>query len=341
MSLKNLNVIKIPKNLRLKLSNKKIQRLFNTFEKSFNIQEAFIVAVSGGPDSLALAFLTKVYSIKYNLNCRYFIVDHKLRRESTDEAKKVKKVLNYFDIKAEILTWNGKKPSKNIQSLARKKRYDLLFLKCKQFKVSNLIIGHHLDDLFENFFIRMIRGSGLKGLVSLEKRTKISSINLIRPLLNFEKKDLEFISSHVFNFFVKDPSNVNTIFQRIKIRNIISEFKKNGLDKNKLLLTLKNLKKSNQALKFYVEQNKELNSFLHKKNSELVLNENFFNHPYEVVFRSLTDSLKIIGGKYYFTRGKKIDYILNKIMKNTLKKETLAGCLVKKINQTVIITKEY
>jgi len=341
MSLKNLNVIKTSKNLRLKLSNKKIQRLFNTFEKNFKIQEAFVVAVSGGPDSLALAFLTKVYSIKYNLSCRYFIVDHKLRGESTDEAKKVKKKLKEFNIKAEILTWTGKKPSTNIQSLARKKRYDLLFSRCKQLKISNLIIGHHLDDLFENFFIRMIRGSGLKGLVSLEKKTKIETINLIRPLLYFEKKNLEFISTYVFNFFVKDPSNENTIFQRIKIRNMISELKKNGLDKDKLFLTLKNLKKSNQALKFYVEQNKELNSFLHERNRELVLNENFFNHPYEVVFRSLTDSLKIIGGKYYSTRGKKIDFILNKIMKNTLKKETLAGCLVKKINQTVIITKEY
>ena len=341
MSLKNLNVIKTPKNLRLKLSNKKIQKLFNAFEKNFNIQEAFIVAVSGGPDSLALAFLTKIYSIKYNLSCRYFIVDHKLRRESTDEAKKVRKILNDFDIKTEILTWNGKKPSKNIQSLARKKRYDLLFSRCKKLKIPNLIIGHHLDDLFENFFIRMIRGSGLKGLVSLEKNTKLASINLIRPLLDFEKKDLEFISNHVFNFFVNDPSNEDSKYQRIKIRNIISEFKKNGLDKDKLFLTLKNLKKSNQALIFYIEQNKELNSFLYKNNRELVLNENFFNHPYEVVFRSLTDSLKIIGDKYNFTRGKKIDLILDKIKKNTLKKETLAGCVIKKVNQTVIITKEY
>ena len=97
----------------------------------------------------------------------------------------------------------GKKPSKNIQSLARKKRYDLLFSKCKKLKISNLIIGHHLDDLFENFFIRMIRGSGLKGLVSLEKKTNISSINLIRPLLDFEKKDLEFVSSYVLIFLLK------------------------------------------------------------------------------------------------------------------------------------------
>ena len=130
------------------------------------------------------------------------------------------------------------------------------------------------------------------------------------------------------------------MFQRIKIRNLIKKFKKKGLDKDKLLLTLKNLKKSNQALNFYVKKNKELNSFLDKRNRELVLNELFFSHPYEVVFRSLSDSLKIIGGKYNFTRGKKIDYILDKINKNSLKKETLAGCVLKKVNQTVIITKE-
>ena len=221
MNPKNLNAIKIPKNLKLKLSNKKIQRLFKNFEKNFIIQERFIVAVSGGPDSLALAFLTKLYSLKYKLSCRYYIVDHKLRKGSTNEAQKVKKILKNFNFKAEILTWYGKKPTKNIQSLARKKRYDLLFSKCKQLKISNLIIGHHLDDLFENFFIRMIRGSGLRGLISLEKNTSFASINLIRPLLDFKKKDLEFISNYVFNFFVNDPSNKNTKFQRIEIRNII------------------------------------------------------------------------------------------------------------------------
>ena len=79
MNLKNLNAIKIHRNLKLKLSNKKIQKLFKTFEKDFNIQKGFIVAVSGGPDSLALAFLTKLYSVKHKLKCRYFIIDHKLR----------------------------------------------------------------------------------------------------------------------------------------------------------------------------------------------------------------------------------------------------------------------
>ena len=340
MNPKNLSAIKIPKTLKEKLSNKKISRLLNIFEKDFDVHENFMVAVSGGSDSLALAFLTKIYSIKNKINCKYYIVDHKLRNESTNEAQQVKKVLNGLNIKSEILTWHGKKPIKNIQALARKKRYELLFVKCKKLKINNLVVGHHVDDLLENFFIRMIRGSGLKGLVSLEKKTILDKINLIRPLLYFNKKDLEFISKHVFNFFIKDPSNKDTKYTRIRIRKLINEFKNTGLDKDKLLLTLKNLKRSNHALSFYVEKNKELNSFLCKDKKELVLNKNFFDHPYEVVFRSISDCIRLVGNKYNAARGKKIDYILEKIRYKNLKKETLGGCVIKKVNQTVIISKE-
>ena len=129
MSLKNLNVTKTPKNLISKLSNKRIKDLFKKFEKNFEINQSYAVAVSGGPDSLSLAFLTKVYSIKYDLKCKFFVVDHMLRKDSTSEAKKVKKVLNNFGIELEVLTWNGKKPDRNIQSLARKKK-DIIF--CSQ-----------------------------------------------------------------------------------------------------------------------------------------------------------------------------------------------------------------
>ena len=341
MSLKNLNAIKTPNNLVYNLSNKRIKKLYNFFEKNFQIKEKFAVAVSGGSDSLALVFFTKVYSIKHNLKIKYLIVDHKLRKESTLEAKKTRNVLSNFGIKSEILTWKGKKPLSNIQSQARKKRYNLLFLRCKNLKISNLVLGHHLDDLYENFFIRMMRGSGLKGLTSLEKKTTIDKINLIRPLLDIEKKDLEFISNHVFNFFIKDPSNENINFKRIKVRKIIDQFKRSGLEKDKLLLTVKNLKISNNALKFYIEQNKRLNSFMDKKNNKLFLNGLFFKQPYEVVFRSFSDSLKIIGGKYFSARGRKIDHILQMIDNDSLKKVTLAKCIVKKANQTVIIMKEY
>ena len=187
----------------------------------------------------------------------------------------------------------------------------------------------------------MLRGSGLKGLASLEEKTTFNKINLIRPLLNYNKKDLEFISKYVFSNFIKDPSNEDSKYTRIRIRKIIDEFKNNGLDKQKLFLTLRNLRKSNQALSFYVEKNKKLNTFFFKDKQELLLSKNFFNHPYEVIFRSFSDSVQLIGNKHNAVRGKKIDYILDKIRQNRLKKETLGGCVIKKVNHTVIISKEY
>ena len=139
MSPKNLNVkIKVPKILNIYLRNKRINQIYLKFEKSLNINENFIVAVSGGPDSLALAFLSKIYSIKKGLDVKYLIIDHKLRPASTSEAKKVQQILKKKLIKSQILSWKGKKPSSNIQSVARKKRYELLCASSKNFK-SNYI----------------------------------------------------------------------------------------------------------------------------------------------------------------------------------------------------------
>ena len=88
----------------------------------------------------------------------------------------------------EILTWVGKKPKSNIQSVARDKRYALLINKAKKLKINNILLGHHKDDLIENFFIRILRGSGLNGMVSFDQKTNQQNINLIRPLLKFSKK---------------------------------------------------------------------------------------------------------------------------------------------------------
>ena len=66
----------------------------------------------------------------------------------------------------------------------------------------------------------------------------------------------------------------------------------------------------------------------------------FFDHPYEIVFRSFSDSIKLIGKKYSPSRGKKLDHIIQKIKKNSLVKVTLGGCVIKKVHQTVIILKE-
>ena len=97
MSLKNLNVLnKTHKLLLANLKDKRTFQIYKKFETHLNINKNFIVAVSGGPDSLALAFLAKIYSIKKSVKVKYLIVDHKLRKNSTSEAKSVKKKLKDY-----------------------------------------------------------------------------------------------------------------------------------------------------------------------------------------------------------------------------------------------------
>ena len=341
MSLKNLSVkIKIPKVLKNKLKNRKISQIYKKFAKSISINENFIVAVSGGPDSLALAFLSKIYSIQKNLKVKFYIIDHKLRAESTNEAKYVKKILNKFQINTEILYWQGIKPTSNIQSIARTKRQELLISKCKKLGITYILLGHHQEDLIENFFIRILRGSGLKGLISLSKKTKLQNVTILRPLINLKKDDLVFISKKVFDFYVEDPTNNDEKFQRARIRKLLKGLKNDGLDRKKFIKTIENLKKSNDVVNYYVTKNLENNSFFSNKKKHLILNDEFFKQPHEIVFRSLSDSLNFVSKKYYSVRGKKIDKIIKDIQKSSFSRSTLGSCLIEKVNQTVIISKE-
>jgi tRNA(Ile)-lysidine synthase len=343
MNLKNLSVQnKKHKKIFIHLNSKKISKIYNEFSSFLKDKENLAVAVSGGPDSLALAFLAKCYSLKKKIKVKYYIVNHKLRKESSLESDTVKKVLKKININCKILNWNGKKPSKNIQAVARDKRYYLLEKECKRNNVKNLLLGHHSDDLFENFFIRIARGSGLNGLISLNKDTenKDQNLNFLRPLLDFEKKDLIYISKKVFNFFVIDPSNINEDYKRIRIRKLLKSMEQEGLDKKKLKLTINNLKDSNNSITFYVERNlKENTIFLVTKNM-YILNQNFFDQSHEVTFRSLSKIIQKVGKKYYPVRGKSIEALIKGVYENSFTKITLGSCFIDRVNKTILISKE-
>ena len=177
MKKRNLSAKKKIHNFYLeKLNNPRIKRIYSEFEKNlskFNLSK-FSIAVSGGEDSMALAFLAKCHSIKKNLNYLYFTVDHKLRPTSTKEAIQTKQKLKKFGIICEILTWRNNGNFSNLQAKAREKRYELIFKQCLKNKVNLVLTAHQKNDLYENFFIRLLRGSGLKGLSSLQSnKTKI------------------------------------------------------------------------------------------------------------------------------------------------------------------------
>ena len=343
MNLKNLSVKnKAHKKVLNHLNKKKIFKIYKEFSNSLDVKENLAVAVSGGPDSLALAFLAKCFSLKNQVKVKYFIVDHKLRKGSSIEAKTVKKILKSINIDCKILPWNGKKPSKNIQALARDKRYSLLSNECKKNDIKHLLLGHHSGDLYENFLIRIVRGSGLNGLVSFNKRTKYKDQNLeiLRPLLDLEKKDLVYISKEVYNFFVEDPSNINKDFKRTRIRNLLHFLETEGLDKKKLILTINNLKDSDKSIKFYVNRNLKKNVIFLKRKNIYIINQDFFDQSHEIIFRSLTKILQILGKKNYPVRGKSIDELIRGINAKSFSKVTLGGCFIESVKETILISKE-
>ena len=177
----------------------------------------FALAVSGGSDSLCLAYFSKIYSSEFGNKIHVLIVDHKLRKESSREALKVKYILKRKRIPSKILSWKGKIPKRNIQKNARDMRYSLISSYCLKKNIKYLVTAHHADDQIENFLIRLLRGSGLTGLSSMSLKTKYNNyLKIIRPFLNLKKKDLKYVTLNYFKTYIEDPSNKDEKFYALE-----------------------------------------------------------------------------------------------------------------------------
>ena len=346
MKKKSLNAKKkIHKKLLNYLKNPLISKIFRDFENfllNYNDTKSFAVAVSGGPDSLALTYLSKCFSILNDIKIKYYYVDHKLRDESTEEAKKIELLLKHYDINCKTIVWKGQKPKSNIQSVSRKKRYSLIIKQITKEKINHILVAHQLDDLYENFLIRLFRGSGLKGLSSFSQTNSESSkdVIILRPLIKYNKKTLLYITNKIFNYYINDPSNSNESFKRTRIRKLINNLKQEGLDENKLKLTIGNLSDSNSTIEHFVSENINLNSSYSKSNLTYIIRSNFFVQPHEVVFRSLSNIFKKVGKKYYSSRGKSLNQMIERIKYKKFNKATMSGCIIEKISNSLIIYKE-
>ena len=328
------------------LKDPKIKKIYLTFKKQLYSQiknEKFCIGVSGGPDSLALAFLGKIFSKEFNSKFIALIIDHNLRKQSGIEARKVKKILTKHKIRTKILTWKGKIPKSNIQFNARNIRYFLLNKECNKLNIKNLVLAHHEGDLIENFFIRLFRGSGLKGLSSLniKRHSENNILNLIRPLINTKKNELIYISKKVFKFYLTDLSNFKEKFLRTRIRNYLDKFKLDGLDINKVKLTLSNLQSANESINFYKEKSVKNHVRYLQRNSCFVSYGLFNYESEEVIFRTISDIIPKISDSYYPPRGKDVKNLITKMQSKKFKKSTLGGCIIEKIYNILIFRKEF
>jgi tRNA(Ile)-lysidine synthase len=321
------------------LEDKKINHIYFSFREkisSFIGKERFAIAVSGGSDSLALSVLAKLYSLENDNAFVSLIIDHKLRKESAEEARVTYKNLTQNKIKAKILTYQGEKFSSNIQKKARDLRYDLFHKYCAKNKIKFLILAHHQDDLIENFYIRLIRGSGIKGLTSLQNIFEYSkNFYLLRPLLNFNKQELLTVTKKSYSSWIEDPSNKNDKFLRVRIRKMQTKLQKEGFDPKRIIKTIDNLNTAKNSLDFYIFKSEKKYLNFYKEGYATLKSSIFNNEAQEVIFRVIIKAIHFVSGEYYPPRSDSLKGLMKNLLAKSFKSSTLGGCLIEK-NKNII-----
>jgi tRNA(Ile)-lysidine synthase len=176
------------------------------------------IAVSGGPDSLALLLLAAAARPG---RIEAATVDHRLRPESGDEARLVAGVCGKLSVPHAILPveWSAK-PATAIQERARGERYRLLAAWAKQRHLGAVATAHHSDDQAETLLMRLDRGAGVRGLAGIRPVSIVpgTTLPLIRPLLDWRRAELEQICASAGVQAATDPSNADEQFERVRVR---------------------------------------------------------------------------------------------------------------------------
>lgn len=184
----------------------------------FEARPLLAVAVSGGPDSLALARLAADWARARRGRVVALTVDHGLRPGSAAEARRVGRWMKRAGIAHAILRWTGPKPRANIQALARDARYRLLSEACRRRGALHLLLGHQRDDQAETVLLRRARGSGPIGLAAMAPIAERAAIRLLRPLLGFPRARLEATLRARGQGWIDDPANRDPRFARARLR---------------------------------------------------------------------------------------------------------------------------
>ncbi|TMM47370.1 tRNA lysidine(34) synthetase TilS [Qipengyuania marisflavi] len=176
------------------------------------------IAVSGGPDSLALLLLAHA-ALPGQVQAA--TVDHGLRPESADEAAMVASLCEKLGIAHRILPVEVERG--NLQARARKARYTALAEWADEQAIDAILTAHHADDQAETLVMRLNRGSGMAGLAGVRGLALLTdAIRLVRPLLNWRKSELEKVCADAGVEPASDPSNENESFDRVRIRRALA-----------------------------------------------------------------------------------------------------------------------
>ncbi len=335
-------VVKLVKPINYRNIEKITDTDFEEQLKLLGINSNFVIALSGGPDSLALLYLAKNFVKKNNLKFVAVSIDHKLRLDSSKEIEWIRKIMRKEKVSFVSKKVTKKISSSNTLSTARKYRYELLTDVCKKNKFKYLLTAHHLDDEIETFLMRLIRGSGIKGLSSLRPVSKYKGgeISIVRPLLKYSKKSLIKYLAKIKQSYIYDNTNQDMKYDRSRIRAIAENLINEGLDKKRILDVIQNLKKADEAITVSV------NNYLKKcislgRNSTLKFNNKKFKKaPVEIQYRIINKLCRLVGNNHKVPRSKSLQGLIEKINAGNLKSHTLNGCIFMSNSEEILISKE-
>ena len=185
-------------------------------------QKTYLLAVSGGVDSMVLADLFQVSGLKFQVAH----INYHLRNEDSNlDQKLVSDFCERYQIPFHLyeVSAEDQKPENSIQNWARELRYQFFRKIQKEQNLEYLVTAHHLNDQLETFIINLSKASGIKGLSGIPANDN----NIIRPLLNFSKEEIYEFAEENNVEFREDKSNQKTDYLRNKVRhNVVPELEK-------------------------------------------------------------------------------------------------------------------
>jgi tRNA(Ile)-lysidine synthase len=216
---------------------------------------AIVLAVSGGPDSIALMWLAARWRRALARGPRLVAVtvDHGLRAEAAAEAREVKRLARILDLPHRTVWWSGVKPRTGLPAAARAARYRLLAQAARAHGATHVLTAHTRDDQAETLLMRMLRGSGIAGLAAMARESEREGVLLARPFLNVSKSQLIATLKKAKIDFADDPTNRDLNFTRPRIRTLMPLLATEGGDVRNLARLASRLARANAAVEVLVD----------------------------------------------------------------------------------------
>ena len=288
------------------------------------------VGVSGGVDSLALCLLAHTWGEQNGVKLTALTVDHGLRKESAREAAQVKSWLTRRGIAHVTLVLDQPFPRYGIQAFARKWRFQLLGDWCRTNLVDVVMLAHTIEDQMETICMRILADSGPEGLSGMRRNTVVRGLRIVRPLLKISKGRLVATCKAFNQDWVVDPSNEDTKYCRVKIRQLMPYIEKAGLESNKMVRLASSMEKLRNAFNNFSVSFIKKNGGILKTGIAWINLSSFEELPNKFKELLLLRLLVIIGGASWPSSKKKINRLIDSLKQEKVTRITLGGCVIEK-----------